>query len=188
MNAPIRQPAILTDDQYEDMARKGAFTKVGRVELRGGVIVAMSPVHLKHSSALFALAKAIEAALIKAGLPLEVAPEVTVKFGQGFSPTADVAVFDPVATPANFDGPLPASAVKLVVEIADSSLADDLGDKAREYAAARLPEYWVADVKSRTLFLHAQPSEAGYGVRRTAAFGDRVEALTLPITTDTAGA
>jgi Uma2 family endonuclease len=40
----------------------------------------------------------------------------------------------------------------LVAEISDTTLATDLDDKKRLYAAMRIPEYWVVDVRSRQIW------------------------------------
>jgi Uma2 family endonuclease len=37
----------------------------------------------------------------------------------------------------------------LVLEVSDSTLAIDLGDKALLYAAAKIADYWVVDVNGR---------------------------------------
>lgn len=44
----------------------------------------------------------------------------------------------------------------LVVEVADSSLKDDR-EKALEYAAAQIPEYWIVDVNNRCIEVYRQP-------------------------------
>lgn len=55
----------------------------------------------------------------------------------------------------------------LVIEVADSSLTLDLGPKARLYAACRVPEYWVIDLKTNTLVVHRSPQRGRYtSVRR----------------------
>ncbi len=51
--------------------------------------------------------------------------------------------------------------MKLIVEVADSTLSDDLGDKHDAYAVAVLPEYWVADVKAKTVIRRGQSREGG---------------------------
>jgi Uma2 family endonuclease len=53
----------------------------------------------------------------------------------------------------------------LVVEVAGSTLANDLGDKAARYAAEGVEEYWVAEVgddpdeypRPRRLHVHRDP-------------------------------
>ena len=54
------------------------------------------------------------------------------------------------------------SDTQLVVEVADSSLRDDLQTKAALYARAGVPEYWVIDVPSRRLIAHVRPGGQVY--------------------------
>jgi Uma2 family endonuclease len=185
MNAPVRIPVVLTDDQYEDMARKGAFARVGRVELRGGVVVAMSPAHINHATVMMALLRAADRAILTSAGALEIAPEFTIRFGGGFQPTADIVIWEAALVPADHDGPLPAAAAKLVIEVADRSLDDDLGQKLRDYAQAGLTEYWVADVKGRVINRCTGPGADGYAKRDVFRFGEDVTAATLPLTVET---
>jgi Uma2 family endonuclease len=67
-----------------------------------------------------------------------------------------------------------------VVEVADASLADDVGEKLEDYAAAGVAEYWVADVKGKILLRHAGPSVNGFAQRLTAHFGEAFSALAYP--------
>lgn len=52
--------------------------------------------------------------------------------------------------------------LRLAVEVSDSTLGDDLRTKARLYARAGVPEYWVLDVASRRLVVHRDPHENEY--------------------------
>ena len=52
--------------------------------------------------------------------------------------------------------------VLLIVEIADSSVQLDLRVKARLYARAGVPEYWVLDVQNRWLVIHRHLVEGVY--------------------------
>lgn len=45
----------------------------------------------------------------------------------------------------------------LVLEVANSSLDDDLGYMAELYAAAGVPDYWVTDMQGGRVFVHRQP-------------------------------
>jgi Uma2 family endonuclease len=51
----------------------------------------------------------------------------------------------------------------LAVEISDSTLAGDTGIKARNYARYGIPEYWVVNIRDRTVIVHRQPVPGGYG-------------------------
>jgi Uma2 family endonuclease len=185
MNAPSRPPLILTDAQFEDMARKGAFAKVGRVELRRGMIEVMSPVYLNHSLILSRLFLVV-ATEVAAKLPgLVATTELSVKFGGGFQPVSDIVIWDETALQGALDGPLPGGAARLVIEVLESTLADDLGEKMQDYARAGLPEYWVVDVKGRIVFLHTKPDQDGYKERNVVRFGEALQSLTLPLELDT---
>jgi Uma2 family endonuclease len=66
----------------------------------------------------------------------------------------------------------------LVIEVADSSLAYDIGDKASLYAAAGIADYWVIDVNDRRIrvFRNPQPDSAqhyGYGYTQVHVLGPK---------------
>ncbi|MGH6951887.1 MAG: Uma2 family endonuclease [Vitreimonas sp.] len=177
MNAPHRALATFTNAQFERLVRSGGFGDM-RVELRRGMIGKMSPQFYQHAHVKAELMLALGAAIEKAGLGWRVFSEASVAFGVGFEPMPDIVVFDPGSIPANLDGPIPAGAVKLIVEVADSSLGDDLGDKLEDYAAGGLTEYWVADVQGRIILRHTGPQTGGYAKREPAYFGETIAALT----------
>ena len=53
------------------------------------------------------------------------------------------------------------SDIALVVEIADTTLRQDLTTKARLYARAGISEYWVLDVRNRRLHVFREPAASG---------------------------
>ncbi len=52
--------------------------------------------------------------------------------------------------------------IRLLVEIAHSSLTFDLTTKAALYARAGIVEYWVLDVETQRLFVHRNPESGKY--------------------------
>jgi Uma2 family endonuclease len=92
-------------------------------------------------------------------------------------------VWDPASVPAS-DGPIPGEAVKLVIEVTDASLPDDLGQKLLDYAQAGLPEHWVADVTARVLHICTGPNPQGYQRRRVVRFGKAAAAETSALQID----
>jgi Uma2 family endonuclease len=52
--------------------------------------------------------------------------------------------------------------MRLVVEIADTTLWRDLNTKAVIYGGAGVSDYWVLDINGRRLFVHRQPKCDGY--------------------------
>jgi Uma2 family endonuclease len=159
MNALVQAHPPFTSDEFYRMADRGAFAGF-RVELRRGMILKMSPQHIPHARVKSVLQHALERAIAEAGLGWEVLTEATVSFGGGFEPMADITVFDPAL--AGGARTIPAAAVKLVVEVSETTLTDDMGEKREDYARGGLAEYWVADVQAKTVVRHSQPSTGGY--------------------------
>lgn len=60
------------------------------------------------------------------------------------------------------EGSVPADRILLVVEVADTSLRDDLTDSAARYARHGVAEYWVVDVENSCLHVHRDPVEGVY--------------------------
>lgn len=52
--------------------------------------------------------------------------------------------------------------VLLLIEVADSSTEQDLGEKAKLYAEHHIPEYWVVDVKGEQVHVHRTPNQGRY--------------------------
>lgn len=165
----------VTDEEFEQMVRRGLAGVLGRVELRDGRLHRMNAQYTPHFRAKMALYRLLDRAVGAAAPKLEVGVEATVGFGRGFAPLPDLFVWAPVST----DGPIPASSVRLVVEIADATVKDDLGRKRDAYAAAGLPEYWVVDLGARALHRLSGPQDGAF--RRAAPFaeGATVESDTL---------
>jgi Uma2 family endonuclease len=95
-------------------------------------------------------------------------------FGINTDPVPDIAVVQ--GTPRTYTRH-PRTAL-LVIEVADSSLAYDIGDKASLYAAAGIADYWVIDVNDRRIhvFRNPQPDPAqhyGYGYAQVHVLGPK---------------
>lgn len=57
-----------------------------------------------------------------------------------------------------------------MVEVSDTSLDDDLGLKAPQYARAKLSAYWVVNLKARRVEVYTDPRGG-----KTAGYRSRVE-------------
>lgn len=84
--------------------------------------------------------------------PIDVSPEDNPTN----EPEPDLVVLKQPCSAYESTNPGP-SDVRLVVEISDTTLAFDLGTKARLYARAGIPEYWVVDVVGRSIIVHRNP-------------------------------
>ncbi len=186
MNAPLRHPVtadapsegpwLVDAERYERMAAIGIFDDAGRLELRGGTIVTMTPQADPHMWAKTEIGYALRAAIAVLRLKLRVGIEGSLRLDDREVPEPDIIVID--GPPGA--GFVPGSAARLVVEVADTSLARDLGAKADLYARHAIPEYWVADLQARVVYRHSAPGPAGYATRDALPFAGTIGSATIP--------
>jgi Uma2 family endonuclease len=110
--------------------------------------------------------------------------QLPLVFGLSTDPEPDVAVI--AGSPRDFATIHPTTAV-LVVEVSDSTLAFDLGEKMSLYAAGGIADYWVVDLNNRQLIIHRSPVRDsaqihgwGYADVTTHAPGVTVSPLAAP--------
>jgi len=164
-----------TVEDFHLMAEKGIFAPDERVELIAGVVQTMSPKNRAHSLALYHVVEFLRKELrgrasVYQEVPLRLAthdsePEPDVLLCSN----PDVDAYGTASTEP-----------VMVIEISDSSLARDLGEKARLYARAGIPEYWVVNLVDRTIVSFRGPAEAGYTERSEAQSGSVVSPSAWP--------
>ena len=124
-----------TVDEYVRMAVIGVLSREDRVELVDGVILEMAPIGRPHEHRVNRLAR-----LFARVMPdnIEVNIQGTIRLNDTTGPEPDIALLTQQASldVENIPGP---EGVLLVIEVADSSLRTDRGDKARRYAPERHP-------------------------------------------------
>lgn len=110
--------------------------------------------------------------------------QMPLVLGQWSDPVPDVAVI--VGSPRDYAATQPMTAV-LVVEVADTSLATDTGEKAQLYAAAGIADYWVIDLNNQLVIVHrdprpdpTSPSGAAYATITRLAAGQTIVPLAAP--------
>jgi hypothetical protein len=148
---PVKQ---FTLEEYHRLAEIGVLRESERVELLTGWIVPKMTVHPPHSSALTRLQKRL-GRLLAEDWVLRIQQPVTLARWDS-EPEPDAAV---AAGPEDrYDGAHPGPKdIRLVVEVAESSLAEDQGIKLEIYAAARLPVYWIVNLVDRRVEVYTQP-------------------------------
>lgn len=177
------RPVRFTRAQYYDMGNRGYFDGK-RVERIRGEIVEMSAVNWSHTLAKTKTADALRIALGSIGWVNEQNP-VTLPVTDS-DPEPDVAVYPGKVTDYT-DHPTAKDAL-LVVEVADSSLDNDLTVKLELYAEDGIREYWVVDLVNTQLLVFRDPGpiSAGghtYHTRMTLAPTDAVTPLAAPTAT-----
>ena len=170
---PLRQtPVRFTADEFMELVRHPPVAEwTGKVELVKGNIVRMAPANIPHWRVQHELAQRLRAIYTGIAGDWLVGPEPTVRFADRVVRLPDVAVFrQPRLDRDVFD----VADLYLAVEVADTSLRIDLGPKLRDYAEARVPHYWVADLKAREVLAMTGPDGVSYGDRRSYPFGTPV--------------
>lgn len=166
---PVDTVFRLTAEQFLELcAHEPLASHEGKLELVDGVIVAVNTPNYPHQSYQRQLFKKLDR-IFGDGLDGLIAGfESCSRMGERDVRTPDVAVY---RDPGAISGVLPATLILLAVEIADSTLAVDLGPRLRSYALAGIPHYWVVDIGGRRTHMFAEPDGDAYLSRSVAAFG-----------------
>lgn len=157
---PAPLPRRWTVTEFHRLGDLGMF-EGRRASLIDGVIYEEGPMNPPHRIALELTDAAVRTAF---GPGWRVCVQMPLVLGQATDPEPDVAVVrgSPRGTSAH-----PTTA-ELVIEIADSSLANDTTTKAESYATAGIPDYWVLDVDGRRLLVFRDPVPLPQGLGATA--------------------
>jgi Uma2 family endonuclease len=175
----------LSVEEYLLLDKEGAFGSRS-TELIGGEVYYMSPKHRPHALAMTEMVVALVQALRPSDSPLRVLTDISVRISDHEVREPDIVITDA----AKGAGILPLEAAKLVIEIADTTLATDLGAKADLCAEAGIPEYWVIDLIENRILLHAnpRPGGGGYDGQLDVPFGEVLHSATIEgLTVETAG-
>jgi len=70
--------------------------------------------------------------------------------------------------------------VFLIIEVAETSLKYDLGEKAELYARVGIADYWVVNVIDRVVEVFREPENGRYQVVRTYKIGETISPLAFP--------
>ncbi len=141
--------------EVEEMVRAGIIDEHERFELIGGEVVPMAAKGARHEQVKIALNRFFQRA---APERLEIAPGTTLRLDEDSFVEPDFCVFRRGLDLRLLDG----EAVLLAVEVADTSLAYDLGRKIGIYAAYGVPEVWVINATTLVTRVHRAQAPSGY--------------------------
>jgi Uma2 family endonuclease len=172
--APAR-PRLTADDVIA-LTAAGRLAPEDRVEVIDGDMVRMQAKNFPHER----WKQAVAAMLIRgAADDLVVFVEPSVVLGEDlFEP--DVLVVGRSALARQGEGlmRLEGADIALLIEIADTSAAFDLGAKARAYARHGVPELWVVEIAAERTVVHQAPAPRGaWTTRRRVPFADTLRPL-----------
>lgn len=159
-------PARFTAEEFMRMAKAGAFDDM-KIELVDGELERMNPPMSTHSwrqSEVFATLLPIARA---AGL--FVLAETGLRLSESTIRACDVAL---VRTRPDTNRLFTAADIVLAVEIADTTLARDMGPKRTDYAREGIVHYWVVDSAHCVVHVFGEPIDGDYAQIRTIRFGE----------------
>lgn len=172
-------PKRWTVTEFHQLWEEGWFEGHKAMLVNGEILVMANPGNLHNRGVGLA-----EDELRKAfGEGYWVRVQMPLVLSQRSDPVPDLAVV--IGTPRTLIDQ-PTSAL-LVVEVADTSLATDLGEKAMAYALAGIADYWVTDVNQKELIVHRNPQPdrtnalgASYANVTTFVAGQTISPLAAP--------
>ena len=175
MEAARTRPRFTTDD-YDRMAEAGILTEQDRVELIDGEIVRKMTIGPRHAACVD---RATRAFVINLGDTAIVRGQGPVRLGLFSEPEPDIVLLKPRADSYASNHPAEAD-VLLIIEVADSSLEFDRDVKLPLYAQAGIPEFWLVDLTTDTIFRHTAPRGRAYSQTTTHHRGEIIAPFLRP--------
>ena len=162
-------------DECRDMVKAGVLYRHDRLELMEGKIVIMSPIGEHHHAGVDWLNMLLVPALLGRAL---IRVGGSIFLNDRTAPQPDIAVvrLHPMTELVPIDPP----EIYFLIEIADSSLGYDTGPKLARYAAAGIPEVWVANLRVREVYVYTDPSGSEYDTVNTYRPGDSISPRAFP--------
>ena len=164
-----------TRDECRRLMELGILEEA-RFELIHGDIVPKMTQHERHIYACKQVQKVLEAIFgtdfVRLAAPIAI--------GEYEEPEPDAAVMHrPLGDYLRLGTPLPTQ-VRLVVEVSDRTLRQDLTAKKAQYGGAGIEEYWVVNINARALHVFRQPAESGYAQETVFGLSESVHPLAAP--------
>lgn len=166
----IKQP--LERAEYDRLTEQGVFQEDERVELLRGMLIAKSPIGSLHVEVVKRLNKLF---IQRVGDRADVLVQSSYAATHDSEPEPDLAI----VPAANYSAALPSTAF-LVIEVSESSLRIDRKVKSGIYADAKVPEYWIVNLKEKVVEIRTEPCDGGYEVERVARGGEEISPIAFP--------
>jgi Uma2 family endonuclease len=156
---PLASPAVyrMTVDEYEAMAEAGIL-RDPRVELIDGLLVKKMPQKPPHVWSVEVIDETLARLLPPGWFSRQEKPVRIPEFDE---PEPDVAVVKGTRNDYMSGHPEPAN-LAMLVEVADSSLDRDRGEKWLAYAKGRVTRYWIVNLVDRQVEVYSDPTVTGY--------------------------
>lgn len=166
----------ITVEEFDRMWERGIIGPEERVELIEGRLVRREMMNPPHASIMLRMTERLVHAFRGRALILQQLPFVA---NERSKPFPDFALLK--ARSDFYAERLPAPPdVIAVVEVSDSRLRFDRGEKLRLYAKVGIPEYWIVDVKKKGIEVYRGRHDLGYAAPVVAKAGESVSFTAFP--------
>ena len=147
-----------------------------KVELIGGEIIEMAPEGESHAycsdeAGEYLMYLLGDRAKVRQGKP------ITLPLNNS-EPEPDIAIIQRLGPNYREHHPYPEN-IFWLIEYSNSTLTKDLGIKSKIYAAARISEYWVVNLRTMELIVFRDPTDEGYQFRVSLTHGN-INPLAFP--------
>ncbi|MEL7424643.1 MAG: Uma2 family endonuclease [Bacteroidota bacterium] len=149
--------------EYQRLVAAGFFSSEDHVELLDGQIIEMSPAGNFHAATVEYVVDQLRLLL-----PLDthmIRSQNPVVLGDRSEPEPDIAVVDARRDYYRAGHP-EAKDIRLLIEVADTSLEKDRNLKAELYAQAEIPEYWIINLEEEVIEQFSEPKDGRYWQQR----------------------
>ena len=147
-----------TVDDYHRMGEAGILSPTDRMELIDGEIVTKTGIGPRHGASVDRATRALVTTVDTSAI---VRVQGSVRLDLFNEPEPDILLLRPQADFYASAHPGPAD-ILLIVVVAESSIDFDRDIKARVYARAGLPDYWLVDLNEDLVHVHSDPSSGIY--------------------------
>ena len=161
-----------THEEYYELFERGFF-EGQRVELIDGEILTMSPMNDPHAFGIMLTLEALRQSFVG---DFTFRPQMPMVLLAGHEPEPDIAILKGTIR----ENPKHPSTALLIVEVSESSFFYDTTVKAKIYAEAGVPDYWVLDLKGRRLRVFREPNATGYTSQKEYFPNESIAPLAAP--------
>ena len=158
---PQIQRRLFTVAEYMAMGEAGILHEDEHVELLAGEIIQMAAIGNRHLFCTDALNMLLAPALVGRAI---VRVQGSIQLDEYGMPEPDVVLLRPRP---DYYAETATSEDVLLIEVADSSLEYDYGHKSEFYAAAGIPEFWIANLRTGEVEARTDPVDTAYTTVRT---------------------
>ena len=152
--ATVPVPRLFSRTDFQRMVETGLFAGE-RIELLGGVVIAMSPQNTPHAATV----NRLNYQLMKlCGPDIYIRVQSPVALDDYNQPEPDLVLCAPDPLDYAEAHPRPEQ-ISLIIEIADTSVQQDRQRKAQLYARSGIPHYWVVDLVRRQIEAMTAPNK-----------------------------